>query len=917
MSFSNAKNVEINGGILTNIAGDNYNTRQLTQYKETTPDGVYFMPAAASVENNTHNIHLNKSEDVHFHGATQVTNVTGDNYNVKNLSLSYADGTSSEWPVQHIDILILNALEGLNALLSATSPSAAFNSRDRYPPPKCHPGTRQAILDEIAAWVDKGPGVGETERVLWVHGPAGAGKSAVAQTIAENCDHQKLLAASFFFSRAHAARNSIDKLFITIAYQLAVSIPPLRPAILSSFSNDPSIVNQIIPTQVDKLIIAPLRTIILESHSAPSAQAVPFVVIIDGLDECAGKSNHYEVLDQIHKLVKTPGVSLRFIVVSRPEYIIKDTFQRPEFSAVCSTPVDLYGDLRAHEDVRSFLDHEFARIRNSPEHRPWMSHLPSLWPTKSEVDCLVEKSGGYFIYAVTLVKFVDQEDTSPIRHLDLILSSQSSRDRPFEELDKLYRHILSEIIELPVRPVQVTEVHQRKWYHFLYPALHQQRSTVLKEVLRAIAGEVPDISIPEIYGLEFGQVSLTLRGLQSIMLVHDTGKYESFHRPAHATVYDFLFDPARAGQFHISPVNENFWADQFCLMLDYLHRYNLGTQTMDWSQPPPEPSLRTVTYIYDHDGLLSVWRKAGSSNQSVLLKAIQTKSHNFWFPLPPSAPVLPWGDVKFESLAYACYRSMHMLAAGRGAEDAPLALYFSQVCDTVLKPIFSPPGHLLESSRIISVYISSIFRVMHMTRLLGLQHPLHPPILKLLSILSNGTSTPVLRYMENIIPEATANACTAALCLELIATSDMDETLADLKGGATTEQKQHTGILKKLKRHVPMYIKPSLTKKCNARAIFLQKDTANALCIINWLKKHSPQPHNLLANWETYHAELYAAQKNVTEAVLVTIEVAEDGTETEEHWFNPVGGPFAPFETEKEWLANEGTQASGLDAMST
>ncbi|KAG6920315.1 hypothetical protein DXG01_005084 [Tephrocybe rancida] len=663
MSFgSHPKNFDISGGTFTNIAGDNYNTKRLiTQQRDITqvPDAFFnSIDAAARSDRATQ---LGESSRINAEGAT-VNNIARDNYYVKKLSLNYKDsGTPSELdivdvpPTQISNMYINEALKALKALLGATSPSAAFNSRERHPPPRCHPGTRQAICDKITAWVDQGPGEGDARRILWVHGPAGAGKSAVAQTIAENCDHQKLLAASFFFSRAHAARNSIDKLFITIAYQLAVSISPLRPGVLASFSNDPSIVNQTISAQVDKLIITPFQALAASQAQSSHAQPSPFVVIIDGLDECTGTDNQSAVLDHILSLIKMPGFTLRFLIVSRPEYTIKDTLEQHKFSVVSSTPVNLYGDLRALEDVRDYLNHEFARIRNSPEHWPWMSQLRcTSWPTESEVACLVEKSGGYFIYAVTLVKFVDQKHTSPIKHLELVLSNKSSQDRPFEELDKLYHHILTEVTNIPVHPIQITAVRKEKWYHILSwgtPLPRRRHSTVLKDILRAIAGEVPDDCIPEIYDLYHDEVSLTFRELQSIMLFddgddgdHHRARYHGYpaHRPAHATVYDFLFDPARADRFHINPVGENFWADQFCLMLDYLHRYNLCTQWVDRIEPPCEPRLKTVIYIYEN--IWSIWRKAGSSNQSALLKAVRTKSHHFWFPLPPSAPALPWAS---------------------------------------------------------------------------------------------------------------------------------------------------------------------------------------------------------------------------------------------------------------------------------
>jgi replication-associated recombination protein RarA len=57
--------------------------------------------------------------------------------------------------------------------------------------------------------------------ILWLYGPAGAGKSAIAHDIAQRCDLEKLLLASFFFSRSDPARSNAKFLIATIAYQIA------------------------------------------------------------------------------------------------------------------------------------------------------------------------------------------------------------------------------------------------------------------------------------------------------------------------------------------------------------------------------------------------------------------------------------------------------------------------------------------------------------------------------------------------------------------------------------------------------------------------------------------------------------------------------------------------------------------------
>ena len=63
--------------------------------------------------------------------------------------------------------------------------------------------------------------------IMWLYGAAGAGKSAIAQTIAELCEEQKLLLESFFFFRADSLWSNSKRLIATNAYQVAVVIEDL------------------------------------------------------------------------------------------------------------------------------------------------------------------------------------------------------------------------------------------------------------------------------------------------------------------------------------------------------------------------------------------------------------------------------------------------------------------------------------------------------------------------------------------------------------------------------------------------------------------------------------------------------------------------------------------------------------------
>ncbi|OAX31807.1 hypothetical protein K503DRAFT_676274, partial [Rhizopogon vinicolor AM-OR11-026] len=88
---------------------------------------------------------------------------------------------------------------------------AEYDSRERQPHPKCLEGTRVDLLDYIYGLLD----VQEKSQIIWLHGTAGVGKSAVAFTVAERMKGlkarerstvEKRLAGSFFFSRKHTKR---------------------------------------------------------------------------------------------------------------------------------------------------------------------------------------------------------------------------------------------------------------------------------------------------------------------------------------------------------------------------------------------------------------------------------------------------------------------------------------------------------------------------------------------------------------------------------------------------------------------------------------------------------------------------------------------------------------------------------------
>ena len=85
---------------------------------------------------------------------------------------------------------------------------AIHDSAERYPPPNCHPDTRKAVRQIILDWIDD---KSSESSVFWLYGPAGTGKTAILQAIAEYlCGPSRSgrnYGGSFFFSRGKKGRD--------------------------------------------------------------------------------------------------------------------------------------------------------------------------------------------------------------------------------------------------------------------------------------------------------------------------------------------------------------------------------------------------------------------------------------------------------------------------------------------------------------------------------------------------------------------------------------------------------------------------------------------------------------------------------------------------------------------------------------
>ncbi|KAF6756433.1 hypothetical protein DFP72DRAFT_1066784 [Ephemerocybe angulata] len=408
-----------------------------------------------------------------------VQNVSGD---VNNYINNYNNRSSGK-----------SALERLEENVSA---GAAHNSDERCDAPKCHPETRIAVQDEIISWITAGDVDEKPKKILWLTGPAGSGKTAIARL------------------RRHPSLSAFDQ------------------HILSTIDHDPTIFRTRLDDQLEELILEPLRQV----HNQIGAPTVPKVIIIDGIDECEAtkpfnrlmdeeeaksikEKDQLEILSLLLRAANDPCFPFRIVAVSRPERIISTFFSNAAESTLKLFLDDKYDP---DSDIERFLQSKFAEMRRR-------YFLPPSWPTLDQIRTLVSNASGQFIYAATVIRFIEERSKLPQVQLDTVLSlgKHSNASNPFQALDALYTHILKSCPD-PRSTIQCLHIY---WNFFV---------AVPASLLRQYVDTTP------------GETEHLLGCLPSLIFLPPPGDDRSHPiKTYHKSLQDFVEAPERCGELYL------------------------------------------------------------------------------------------------------------------------------------------------------------------------------------------------------------------------------------------------------------------------------------------------------------------------------------------------------------------------------
>lgn len=438
---------------------------------------------------------------------------------------------------------------------------AEFDSSIRNPPPRCHPGTRIAILGIIRQWLlDPEP----VSRLFWLFGAMGVGKSAIVQTLAEELWTTPRLGATLFFSRP----NHCDKpahVFATLAYQLAVRIPAYREFLRRKMTDDPKLLDKSMEYQFNILIAEPF------SSSGLTAQGGGWVILLDGLDECEGSDAQIIIIKLISRFSQQhPSNPLRWLIASRPEAHIIRTFKSAEIKGTfLEQDVPANSDA-ACQDVEKYLRAQFIELQSKYE-----DLIPRgvPWPAERDVAQIASMASGYFIFATTAIRFIDDPSVgNPVLQLPFILSvSHHTHRDPFSPLHALYSSILDTVPKyaLPTLKLLLGFELQNPRYVLEGDEEDDPSPLAFKATILNLQQDTLYAALPKLYSV-IRVPPFEESGLQGIRFYH-------------ASFADYLCDASKAGEYAINPRDlfDSLWRRSFALIQDYPRRcsFLLGNQS--------------------------------------------------------------------------------------------------------------------------------------------------------------------------------------------------------------------------------------------------------------------------------------------------------------------------------------------------
>ena len=379
-------------------------------------------------------------------------------------------------------------------------------------PSGCLEGTRKDVLATLEKWAR----YDTINKIYWMYGMAGTGKSTIAHSLCERLQEAQLLGASFFCSRTSSTVSGTEYIIPTIASRIALDSPPFLSQILQQLDNDPELSSSKKPvTQFKHLISEPIKECFGSTNKTTYK-----VIVIDALDECTD-------IRKVGSLVKAlldgiPTLPIKLFIASREEKVIREAFTSAESAGSAHHHTFILHNVEEQivkADIKLYLSESLSKIFgvNGYKSDPDLS---------TAVPLLVERAGQLFIYAATVVRDVGYHSGYHKKRLRSIIEDEGGSDSTLEtaQLDSLYDSVLKRT----------------------FTGLKDYEVRMLREVLLSVVfsqNPISRSSMASLLGLQIEEVDYALDTLHSVVRVPSSPDLHV--TPFHASFADFLQDAER------------------------------------------------------------------------------------------------------------------------------------------------------------------------------------------------------------------------------------------------------------------------------------------------------------------------------------------------------------------------------------
>lgn len=369
----------------------------------------------------------------------------------------------------------------------------------------CLEGTRTEVLAEIIDWVCSGD---DPQRVFWLSGAEGTGKSAIVHTVARWLKEAGRLGSFLSFDVTQQRDPRSERLFTTVAGHFTNFDLELRQAVADTVSTDSALLTTAdMLSQWERLVLNPLR------KSSP--RLGPVVLVIDALDECGLSTSREIILHVLADESTQLPPNVRVLVTSRSAGDIDVALEgRPHVRAMS---LDHMPHESVERDIRFYISHRVHALRDE------------------QYALLTTKADGLFEWARIACDLISSPDQGGLPPDDLFERIRSlAGGEPRSPLDQLYTIILKRAI------------------HDSPPARYRF-SSVMRQVLGTLE-PLPMASLNEMRS--FFPAPQDPSNVESILksiapLVAGVTDPTSPVRLFHASFQDFLTDRARSGEFFV------------------------------------------------------------------------------------------------------------------------------------------------------------------------------------------------------------------------------------------------------------------------------------------------------------------------------------------------------------------------------